>query len=337
MGDLCMALPAIARLKRSSPNQDVILIVRPELVELAQFIRGIDCIIPFVKDFRTLRATRQLKCKSAICFFEKRLLGFLRASGAREIWALRDQNTPHFIRGPMFHDIASLPISEMLDSLILEFLNRKPSEALYPVKTPDRCTGALWDLSAVPSLGFDLPSQGYAVIHMSGRGRYRRLSLETISELKHELILAGLMPVFTGTGEFISPEMETGALNLVDKTSLTELLALLAGATLVFGPDTGVTHLSSTLGKTTLVMMGSSQPRLVHSHFFFPNQIFQYSGELACRSTKKLHGYLGVLNAHCKGFVCSNREEGLCVNDTNQQAYILLARDQIRHTNKKLS
>jgi ADP-heptose:LPS heptosyltransferase len=179
---------------------------------------------------------------------------------------------------------------------------------------------------------FELKSRRYAVIHLSGRGQFRRLDLNIAKDLKEKCIAAGLTPVFTGIGDSVPPELEINAINLVDKTSLTDLLPLLSGAELIFGPDTGVTHLAASLGVKTVVMMGPSQPRLVHSELFFPNRVFHYSEDLSCRSTKKLHGYSVTQTAYCKGFVCSNSEQGFCVNDSNQNAYIRLAKEQIRKT-----
>jgi len=334
LGDLCMALPALALLRQSSPNKKIILLVRPELASLAKLINGIDFVIPFSKDLRTLRTIRSLKAESAICFFEKRLFRFLSASGARNIWAFRDQESPVFVQGPSFDRVSGLPIAEMLHGLINDFLDHTSEKVVQ--RTPfEKLSQPVWNLSLIEKQGFKLDCERYAVIHLSGRGEFRKLDLDTAIELKRNLITGGMTPVFTGTGDLLPRELEINSVNLIDKTSLPELLSLLAGAELVFGPDTGVTHLAASLGVKTVVMMGASQPRLVHSELFFPNRQFQYSGDLICRATKKLHGYVEVKSPYCKGFTCSNVDRGLCVNKANQLAFVRISKEQIHQVSAK--
>lgn len=334
LGDLCMALPALALLCQSTPNKKIILLVRPELVSLAKLIDGIDSVVPFFKDLRTLRTIRSFKAGSTICFFEKRLFRFLSASGARNIWAFRDQETPKFFQGPSFDRVSGLPISEMLHSLIKDFLDQMPEGVVSRIPF-EKLSRPFWNLSSIEKQRFNLDYERYAVIHLSGRGKFRKLDLDTAIELKQDLIAEGMTPVFTGTEDLLPRELEINSINLIDKTSLPELLLTLAKAEIVFGPDTGVTHLAASLGVRTVVIMGSSQPRLVHSELFFPNRIFQYSGEIACRSTKRLHGYTGIPNGHCKGFQCSHQEQGFCVKGRNQQAYIRLAKEEIHKASAK--
>lgn len=334
LGDLCMALPALAQLTQSRPNHEIILLVRPELVSLAKLINGIDSVIPFFKNIQTLRTIRALKAGSAICFFEKRLFTFLSASGARNIWAFRDQGAPKFVQGPSFDRVSGLPIAEMLHSLIIDFLDQAP-EKVAPRAPLEIRSHSFWNLSSIEKQGLNLDFERYAVIHLSGRGEFRKLHLNTAIELKRNLIAQGMTPVFTGTGDPLPRALEIDSVNLIDKTSLPELLSILAGAELVFGPDTGVTHLAASLGVKTVVMMGASQPRLVHSELFFPNRQFQYSGDLSCRFTRKLHGYVELESSYCKGFICNNLDHGLCANTANQQAYMLLAKENIDQVSAK--
>lgn len=334
LGDLCMALPALARLKQSMPNQRIILLVRPELEALAKLIIGIDHVISFYKNTQTLRSIRAFKVSLAICFFEKRLFQIVRASGARKIWAFRDHDSPRFIHGPCFEKVSALPIAEMLDFLVIDFLDYTSSKLRSPVRRR-QLTQSFWNLSSVAKQRLKFDCERYAVIHLSGRGEFRRIDFDTAAELKNNLIEAGITPVFTGTGDRLPAGLELNAISLIDKTSLPELLLILARSELVFGPDTGVTHLAASLGVRTVVIMGSSQPRLAHSELFFPNRIFQYSGELACRSTKRLHGYAEIPNGHCKGFQCRHKEQGFCIKGINQQIYMRLAKEEIHKTSAK--
>ena len=54
----------------------------------------------------------------------------------------------------------------------------------------------------------------------------------------------------------IGEEMGVPPVSLIDKTTLPELAALLAGARLVVGGDTGPVHLAAGLKRPTIMLMG---------------------------------------------------------------------------------
>jgi ADP-heptose:LPS heptosyltransferase len=72
--------------------------------------------------------------------------------------------------------------------------------------------------------------------------------------------------VFTGTSADepdiaeIRGHMTLGSVVLAGKTDLRSLMAVLAGARLLIGPDTGTMHVATALGTPVLMLMGSSNP-----------------------------------------------------------------------------
>jgi len=90
----------------------------------------------------------------------------------------------------------------------------------------------------------------------------RRWPFADYASLAKKLMADGLRVVLAGRGSEVGPAqdraalVDAGAIDLTDKTTLPQLMALMARATLVVSNDTGPAHVSIALGAPTVVIVG---------------------------------------------------------------------------------
>lgn len=117
-------------------------------------------------------------------------------------------------------------------------MNIKP-QTLNPVLTTE---GRDWANRAQ----FNLPSK-YAVIHLGSKGSAANWPLSKYVRLIEDL--GKKIPVVV-TGQLPAPEILTpGAINLVNRTNIDDLIHLIDGADLFISGGTGPLHLASALGR----------------------------------------------------------------------------------------
>jgi heptosyltransferase-1 len=88
----------------------------------------------------------------------------------------------------------------------------------------------------------DLPNQPWILLHPFSRGRGKSLSPETVVAFCRE---AGMPVVIAGRGDAALPGLPANALNLLNKTSIPELIWLLRRAAFVVSVDSGPMHLAA--------------------------------------------------------------------------------------------
>lgn len=96
------------------------------------------------------------------------------------------------------------------------------------------------------------PQQPYAVVHPGGGWSTKRWEPENFVAVIRSLTEKGVNPVLIGASAEAEAAASIGSdvpvTNLVGKTSLGELVALIEGAKLYVGGDTGATHIAAALG-----------------------------------------------------------------------------------------
>jgi predicted lipopolysaccharide heptosyltransferase III len=114
------------------------------------------------------------------------------------------------------------------------------------------------------------PGSRYAVVHPVANFFTKEWPFERYAELARVLEEDhGLAPVFTcgpGEGEKLDAVAHAAgkALKRLDSLSLPELVALMAGATLFVGNDSGPAHIAAALGRPAVVLYGSSDSSRWH-------------------------------------------------------------------------
>jgi hypothetical protein len=115
-----------------------------------------------------------------------------------------------------------------------------------------------------PSLdGWDSDGGAYAVLNPGSNEPGRRWPLKSYGAIARNLLQRGMRVVFVGSPDeqddgsaLAGMADDKGIVNLIGKTSLAQLLDLMANAALVVSNDTGPAHLSIALGRPTVVIVG---------------------------------------------------------------------------------
>lgn len=107
----------------------------------------------------------------------------------------------------------------------------------------------------------------YLCLHPGGRGLTRRWPAPRFAAVADALAARGHQVVLTGTveedalGRAVCQAMRRPAVNLVGRTDLGALGALLAGARLLVANDTGVSHMAAALKLPSVIVSTGSDPR----------------------------------------------------------------------------
>jgi len=118
----------------------------------------------------------------------------------------------------------------------------------------------------------------YIVLHPFSRGEGKSLTFEAIGTFIQAFREKSALPIVLAGAPKPLPDFGPGVVDLLGKTSLTELIGLLRGASYVVSVDSGPMHLAAALGVPLLSIHTWSDPRLVgpfskNSHIWQGGQI----------------------------------------------------------------
>lgn len=278
IGDVCRALPLATRIKRFGPECEIIWAVEPKSQGLVEFHASVDRVVVFDRP-RGLRAfwkfTRELadlKCdvildlqrhlKSGVTSFRSqapRRIGFSRRNAKELNWlfnseyiAQADDTLPKIEHYQYFGDVLDIPPAGEYDfGLEISNAAHMRAEALI-----NQCSRE----QNVQSEG--LRGRAMLVIGASWPSKvwFPELYVELIRKLREDL---KLLPVIVGgklergLGSAILKQCSHGeVLNLIEKTPLHDLIAVLASARVAIGSDSGPMHIAGAVGVGLVVLMG---------------------------------------------------------------------------------
>jgi lipopolysaccharide heptosyltransferase II len=271
LGDVIRALPLLGRLRRAHPEAWIawavepasapLLVGHPWLDDTLVFARGegLRAVLPFLRRVRAGRYECALDLgrglKSALIAWASRAptrLGFARRDGREGGWLLATRRLPP--QGPehpklrqflAFADALGLPPAP------IEF-------GLAPTEAEAREAAAL-----VAGLGEPLVA---ACVGSSCPSRYW-LPERTAAVLRALRAAHGTSAVLLGTSADLGFAAETlravdggGVRDLVGRTTVRQLLAVLSRTRLAFGPDSGALHLAAAVGARVVSLWGATSP-----------------------------------------------------------------------------
>ena len=271
-GDIIHTLPAVARLKAAWPDCRISWLVNPEWMPLLEGNPAVAEIIPFPRgEFRGwgggLRLARWLRSEIVGRRFDLALdfQGLLRTavigrvSGARKIVGLSDarEGASWFyhrtVISPRQPVHAAVRYMALADAVI-----DGQEEALQ--KGLDIIDG----FPLPPGKPVDLPADfrdGFILIHPFARGTNKSLSLNEIQDFTRELNSSKI--IIVGRSESPVDGLERGSLNLLNQTSIAELIWLIRRAAFVISVDSGPAHLAAALKRPMVSIHSWSDPRRV--------------------------------------------------------------------------
>jgi lipopolysaccharide heptosyltransferase I len=154
----------------------------------------------------------------------------------------------------------------------------RPAEFRMPVRSAVRSTGlSLPDAENDDTLKPVLPATDFVTVIPGARWNTKRWPIDRYTELvrrllteAHNVVLLGSpdeQPLADAIEAALEDHPPTDAsatlVNLAGKTSLPEMIGVLARAALVFGNDSGPLHIAIALGRKTLSIYGPTDPHFV--------------------------------------------------------------------------
>ncbi|MCL4540990.1 MAG: glycosyltransferase family 9 protein [Chloroflexi bacterium] len=293
LGDLVMSLPAVDAVRRRWPEARIVLLCTPEAAGIAQFYPAIDMIYTYrpleirrlrwwltpssfwalLRLIRTLRAER---FDLALSLFGEFACLFAWASGARHrvgyageaypalfTLAVEGRRYKRAIAGREDHEVRwSGRIVEAAGAAAVGTLPRLviPPELLR------------WRDDLLCEVG--MSGKRYVVLslgsHNGSAKRYRPAGWATVARHLQERHNVGI--VLTGIQDdrplarIFLEHFKGEVIDLIGRTSLQQLVALVAGAALVLTGDSAPAHLAAAAGTPVVVVFGPTSPRTYHPY-----------------------------------------------------------------------
>jgi lipopolysaccharide heptosyltransferase I len=270
LGDIVMALPTLAALRKSLPDAKITWLIRPEFALLLKNHPHVTAISIFdrkllVSLLSFIRRLRRSKFDAVIDLqglFRTASLAWL--SGCKKRFGMADARE-------LAHIFYTCKVTRDLDCIHMVDYYLKIVQTITDSKTQARFIFP-HDPDAVDSVSTllkinDIKTDNYAVFipgsaHSDKCWPTRRFAAlaDRISSHFHLSIAATGTEAEKDTVESLKNFANVPIANLADQTSLTELIALLKAAKLVVTNDTGPGHIAAALGTPLVMIFGRSNP-----------------------------------------------------------------------------
>jgi len=263
LGDIVHTLPAIALIRRARPDLRIRWIANPEWLPLLEGHPHVDEVIPFprhelagwnaVAKFRKWsRRLREPEPPGLALDFQGllRSAAIARRSGARLVAGLSDAREG--ARLFYHHTVPVDPGAHAVDRYLC-----LPRALGLDDGGP---VGFHLPPGILPA-GFDLPDH-FVLLHPFSRGRGKSLDPSSVERLclalaPHPVVLVGKVDLPACVN------LPPGSLNLLNRTSLRELIGLMQAARFIVSVDSGPMHLAAALTANVLSLHAWSDPRKV--------------------------------------------------------------------------
>ena len=266
LGDVIRALPLLGRLRRGAssttlgwavePPSAPVLAGHPWLHRLHVFERprGVRGVAPFLRELRAagydvaLDLGRGLKSGVIARFSGAPLrVGFHREDGREGSWLFANRHLPP--QGP-----ARPKLAQFL--AFGDLLGLPPVEVAFGLEPSDA------EAREAAALTAGLPEPFVAACLGSSCSSRRWFPSDTAAVLRELRVRHGAGAVLLGTvadapfAARVQAETDGTVRDLVGRTTLRQLLAILAHARLAFGPDSGALHLAAAVGTPVVSLWG---------------------------------------------------------------------------------
>jgi len=301
LGDAVLTTPLLRELRRSDPRGRLAVVARPEAIEALRGLSWVDEWIPYdkrgadrgVRAFlglaRSLRAGRfdvgiaaQRSARTALLLLLagiRRRVGFEQAPGR---WAYTDR--ARWLEG----EHAVRRYLELARSVGGEPERADPRPELVVLESARRAASELLASCGVSE------GEPLLVVAPGSHWATKQWTPDGFAEVVRQASARGLRPVLVGTGreEALSREiLDRGGgtgVSLAGRTSIPELVALMARAAAVVANDSGPAHIASAVGTPVVVVFGPTVPAFGFVPWGEATRVVERTG-LSCRPCSR-HG-----------------------------------------------
>jgi len=272
LGDVARGLCLVSHIKENLPESRITWLVEPKWVELVKLHPRIDKVLVFNRPkgvlavwdlYKTLGQEHfdialdlQRHFKSG--FFSwlsgaKRRVGFNRRNAKEVNWLFNNERIEYFsdelpkLRHYLkFTEYLGLPATNSLDFGLASLDLRS--------NTPNSISG-IKDTTIAVVMGSSWESKDWFF------ERYYGLLKDLLYSEKMQVVLLGDRSRVTSAFQLVRKFSAPGLINLVGKTSLPELAAVLKSVAVAVGPDSGPSHVAAAVGTPYVSLFGPTSPR----------------------------------------------------------------------------
>lgn len=249
LGDTLMLTPLLAKLRGQYPGAELVMTAPKAIAPLYQRRPYGVVAWPFdPRDASTLRPMLdQRGFDLAIVPGDNRHSWLALALGARWIVA-HGGDRPAYKSWPVDELIPYPSVPAAWGDMVAQLVEGPPPQPYQPSDWP------------APDYPFNLPQERYAVLHVGASSPLKRWQPEKWRALAESLSQDGMKVVFSGgPGEekyVVAVDPQQRYPSFAGKLDLPQLWQLLANATLLVCPDTGIAHLGRIVNTPTVVLFG---------------------------------------------------------------------------------
>lgn len=286
LGDVVMLTPLLAKLRALHADAEIVLLAAPALVPLyASRPYGVRALPFQPKRSETTRALLdEPPFDLAVVVGDNRYAWVAAALGARHVvahagdasWSrnlMVDEQRPYGAQPAAWGDM----VAELVDG---------PAPAPYSAA----------DWPAPPAARFERPAGRYAVLHVGASTPLKQWPPQRWGALAAELEARGLEVVWSaGRGEegiVAQCDPEGSRRSYAGRLDLAQMWHLLAHATLVVAPDTGIAHLARATGAPTVAIFGPGSAVACQNGLFWRAMPYRAltDQDFPCRDQRVLFG-----------------------------------------------
>lgn len=268
-GDTLLTDPLCRNIKLTYPDSKIVFIVNKPFLEVAKYLDGIDEAIPYDKRgiHHGIKGAyhfyQEYKAKFAhgfdaafVIYGNERNIILAKLFGAKKIYAQNTSLINCLLDNPKDIDYHGMTKVQDQNSILWEQYTHKPIQILSMKYNPPASAYQKAD----ELLSDDKKYIGICAI---SKKKAKDMPIGTCIELIHKLRLEGKVPVLLGAGkaseEYIAELAENNCsekdfVNLVSKTSISELGAVLSKCEALISVDTGTMHLGLAMNVPTLCL-----------------------------------------------------------------------------------
>lgn len=273
IGDVIHALPVVHALKEKYSDVHITWVAEPAAYQILKMVPAIDELILFKKkEFRSLRGVlknfaplkKELKKRKYDIsldlqgLFKSAAIAWVAGAG-KKLGTCFMREGSHKISQPVIGSNANNHVIEQyLD--VARALGCKVKHIEFGIKVPERDADIARRILAQGGMN---AYNSYVALVIGASSPNKRWTSEGFARLADWLYEQRLIPVMVGGGareeqwaHEIENMTEVPPVNIVGRTSLPQLAAVLQGAVVVVCGDTGPGHLSLALGTKTIMLIG---------------------------------------------------------------------------------